>query len=265
MSHATVRTWFAVLFVCIAATNWRMATSQAQGWFDTRVAGPVVCRAEFSLNDYDGLFRDLASVQSDLTKLLLLPPAEEPIEIYLLKDKRSFGSFLQQHYPKVPFRRALFVKGNGPGRVFVYRHEELAIDVRHEATHALLHAVLPMVPLWLDEGLAEYFEVPANQRAYDNPHLSALRWDLRLGNVPRLHVLEAKRDLADLSGTDYRHAWAWTHFMLHGPTEARAELIRFLGDIRSNTPPGKLSDRLERRLPALQDRLVRHFRDWQRP
>jgi hypothetical protein len=171
---------------------------------------------------------------------------------------------MQTHYPKVPFRRALFVKGNGPGRVFVYRQDELAIDVRHEATHAMLHAVLPMVPLWLDEGLAEYFEVPANLRVNDHPHLAALRWDLRLGNVPRMHVLESKRDLAELSGTDYRHAWAWTHFMLHGPPEARDELVRFLTEIRANTPPGKLSERLERRLPGMQDRLVQHFRDWPR-
>ena len=38
--------------------------------------------------------------------------------------------------------------------------------------------------------------------------------------------------------SDYRAAWAWVHFMLHGPVEARDELVRFLADIRLGTPLG---------------------------
>jgi hypothetical protein len=247
---------FALLACC--------AVASAQGWLDQRASGPVICRADFSLEGYEGLFRDLASVQNDLVHLLAVPPAEEPIELYLFHDKRTFTNHMQKRYPKVPLRRALFVKGTGPGRVFVYRHDDLPIDVRHEGTHALLHASLPMVPLWLDEGLAEYFEVPPGERAYDNPHLGALRWDLRLGNVPRITVLEAKGDLAEMSATDYRHAWAWVHFMIHGPKEARDELVGFLGDIRMNTPPGKLSERLARQLPHPEKLLAQHFKAWRR-
>ena len=249
---------------CLVFAVWCAACAllPAQEWQDQRASGPVVCRADFPLDGYEGLFRDLASVQSDLMRTLAIPPAEEPIELYLFRDKRSFGTHMRKRYPNVPIRRALFVKGAGPGRVFVYRHDELPIDVRHEGTHALLHAALPMVPLWLDEGLAEYFEVPPADRAYGNAHLTALRWDLRLGNVPKIAHLEAKRDLADMSGTDYRHAWAWVHFMIHGPLEARDELVTFLGAIRMSTPPGKLSDHLERRLPSVEQRLVQHFKSW---
>jgi hypothetical protein len=164
----------------------------------------------------------------------------------------------------VPERRALYVKGNGPGKVFVYRHAETEIDVRHEGTHALLHAALPMVPLWLDEGLAEYFEVPPGERAYDNPHRAALGWNLRLGSVAGLKRLEAKRDLAEMSAADYRHAWAWVHFMLHGPPAARRELMAYLADIQARTPPGELSQRLERRVGEPDQRLVQHFKSWKR-
>lgn len=240
-------------------------TANAQGWLDQRASGPVVCRANFPLDGYEGLFRDLAGVQNDLVQLLAVPPAEEPIELYLFQDKRSFTNHMQKRYPKVPLRRALFVKGYGPGRVFVYRHDELPIDVRHEGTHALLHASLPMVPLWLDEGLAEYFEVPPAERAYDNPHLGALRWDLRFGRVPHLAALEAKGDLAEMTAADYRHAWAWVHFMLHGPKVAHDELVRFLGDIRMNLPPGKLSERLAHQIPQPEKLLVQHFKAWHRP
>lgn len=250
-------------FVGVLLLAW-CASTHAQGWLDQRVSGPVVCRADFSLDGYEGLFRDLAGVQNDLVRMLAVAPAEEPIELYLFQDKRTFTSYLQKRYPKVPSRRALFVKGSGPGRVFVYRHDELPIDVRHEGTHALLHASLPMVPLWLDEGLAEYFEVPPAERAYDNPHLGALRWDLRFGNSPSMTALEAKGDLAEMSATDYRHSWAWVHFMIHGPKEARDELVGFLGDIRMSIPPGKLSERLARRLPHPEKLLAQHFKTWRR-
>ena len=256
------RTSLPILLAAMLALGGHSAS--AQGWQDQRVSGPVICRADFSLQGYEGLFNDLASVQADLMRTLAVPPAEQPIELYLFRDKRTFTAHMRQRYPKVPIRRALFVKGSGPGRVFVYRHDDLPMDVRHEGTHALLHSVLPMVPLWLDEGLAEYFEVPPDDRAYNNSHLSALRWDLRLGNVPRIAHLEAKRDLTDMSATDYRHAWAWVHFMMHGPIEAREQLVQFLGDIRVSTPPGKLSDHLEHRLPGLEKRLVQHFKDWRR-
>ncbi len=253
-----------VLILCLLPAVLGSLPATAQSWRDQRASGPVVCRADFSLDGYEGLFGDLASVQNDLVRALAIPPAEEPVELYLFHDKRSFTAYMQKRYPNVPMRRALFVKGAGPGRVFVYRHDELPVDVRHEGTHALLHASLPMVPLWLDEGLAEYFEVPPEERAYGHPHLAALRWDLRLGNAPKIVHLEAKRDLADMSTTDYRHAWAWVHFMMHGPVEAREELVQFLGAIRMNTPPGKLSDHLKRRLPGIEARLAQHFKAWKR-
>jgi hypothetical protein len=257
------RNWITRVVVgALAAVSAPLA--HCQEWKDQRASGPVICRADFSLAGYEGLFHDLASVQNDLVRTLAVPPAAEPIELYLFQDKRTFSGYMQKRFPNVPFRRALFVKGAGPGRVFVYRHSELPIDVRHEGTHALLHAALPMVPLWLDVGLAEYFEVPPAERAHGNPHLNALKWDLRLGKVPKIAKLEAKGDLSDMNGTDYRHAWAWVHFMMHGPIEARDELVQFLHAIRMNTPPGKLSDLLERRLPGVEMRLVQHFKTWKK-
>ena len=121
-----------------------------------------------------------------------------------------------------------------------------------------------MVPLWLDEGLAEYFEVAAEQRAAGNPHHEALKWNLRLGRAPRLSRLESRHDLSEMTAGDYRDAWAWVHFMLHGPPEARDELVRFLADIRASAAPGQLSARLENRLPGVEGRLIEHFRTWPR-
>jgi hypothetical protein len=250
--------------VCAAIVAGLATVSRAAGWADERTTGPFVCRADFPLGEYEGLFAELAQLQLDLTRTLGVAGAREPVELYLFRSEQSYRSYLQARLPQVPFRRALFVKGNGPGRIYAYKSNDLPVDVRHESTHGLLHSVLPMVPLWLDEGLAEYFEVPEDHRAFANPHLKWTRLDVRLGRMPKLAVLESKRDLSEMTGNDYRHAWAWTHFMLHGPPEAREELLKFLADIHSNNPPGTLSERLERRLPGVDKRVAQHFKSWKR-
>jgi hypothetical protein len=235
---------------------------QAEAWADSRVAGPFVCWADFPLEGLQGLFDELARLQQELVASLAVRPAERPIELYLFSDQWSYRRFLNRYFPDVPYRRALYVQRGGNATVLAYRSRQLGVDLRHECTHALLHATLPMIPLWLDEGLAEYFELAPSDRAFGCPHLANVRWGVRLGMVPRLDKLEGKRTLEEMGGSEYRNAWAWTHFMLHGPNEAHDELVRFLADIQAQTPPGLLSDRLRLRVPDLERRFARHFRTW---
>jgi hypothetical protein len=239
------------------------AAKAAPEWADYRASGPFQCRADFPLEAYEGLFRELDALQRELTRTLGVAPASEPVEVYLFRDQATHREFMQQWYPRVPYRRALFVKSGSRGRVFAYEHADLAVDVRHESTHALLHASLPMVPLWLDEGLAEYFELPQDARAASHPHFSTLRWNLRLGILPSLESLEDRHDLADMGDLEYRFAWAWAHFMLHGPVAAHRALVQYLRDIALRRPPGRLSERLARELPDVERQLVQHFKYWE--
>jgi hypothetical protein len=236
----------------------------AQPWTDGRQARPFDCRANFPLTGLEPLLVELQELQLQLVERLCIRPAAEPIELYLFGDKASYQAFLEQHHPAAPARRAMYIKNGGPGQVFAYRSDELGTDLRHEATHALLHASLPLVPLWLDEGLAEYFEPPAPQRAYDNPHLPTLKWNLRLGLMPKLSALESKHELSDMGRREYMFAWGWAHFMLHGPVEARQELIAYFQEIQWGTPATPLGVRLARRLPGLERRYAQHFRSWAR-
>ena len=236
----------------------------AASWIDQQWVGPFHCHADFSLVPYKGLFNQLERLQFDLVRSLGIDPAQGPIDLYLFRDKQSYRDFFKQHLPKVPYRRALFVKSEGGARVFAYQHPEFSIDVRHECTHALLHAALEMVPLWLDEGLAEYFEVSEDKRPFDHPHLTAVKWNMRLGIVVPVASLEKKQSLAEMRRMEYRFSWAWVHFMLHGPPQAHRALIRFLADIQVARPPGQLSERLARRISHLDRRMVEHFKGWRR-
>lgn len=246
---------FALLAALVCASGLRAESR----WPDEKTAGPFICHADFSLTIHMGLLEEMAQMQNDLGRLLGVESPRESIHMFLFQRKATYQDYVQRYFPSVPFRQALFIKERGPGMVFAYRSRDFEVDLRHESTHALLHAALPMVPLWLDEGLAEYFEVRPERRAREHPHLGKLRWSARFGKVPEIQALEGIETLGEMGQAEYRAAWAWVHFMLHGPPEARDVLISYLADIQAHSPPGLLSDRLRRRLPDLQRQITSHF------
>lgn len=233
-------------------------------WLDRRSYGPFQCSATFPLADLDPAFRQLAQLEFELQRTLAVPPVTRHVEVLLFQNHREHTQYLRRHYPRLTQRRALYIQHAGRRAVYAYRHRDLPIDLRHECTHALLHANLEMVPLWLDEGLAEYFEMPPTERAFGHPHLTALRWNLRLGFIRQIESLEQARTLDDMGTSQYRFSWAWVHFMLHGPKIAHRTLVAFLADIRRGSPPGRLSERLRQQIPDLDQRMVQHFKHWRR-
>jgi hypothetical protein len=229
-------------------------------WVDERQAGPFIFHSTFPLNAHDQLFDDLPTLQHELRAALAVAPPREPIYVHLLANQSQHEAYVRERFPSIPYRRALFVKHAHQLNVFAYDQADLATDLRHECTHALLHSDLATLPLWLDEGLAEYFETPSADRPAGCPHLDELEWSLRLGIVVDVRALEKKRELTELTALDYRFAWAWSHFLLHGPSAGHRELTAFLTDLRRGTPAGTLSERLATATPKPTEQLLRHFR-----
>ena len=253
---------FALSTIAACATWQATNACAAEFWVDTRVVGPFVCKANFSLEKTGPLLKQLADMQKDLLMDLKIPPAKEDIELLLFRDEWTYRSYLRRNLPDIPYRRALFVKRSGLGVVLIHCGPNLGTDLRHECTHALLRASLPMLPLWLDEGLAGYYEMPPKRRAYDNPHAKNLRWNLRLSDISSVEQMETLVDFEKMQGADYRDSWAWVHFMLHGSPDAHDELVKYLAEIETGRQPGKLSLRLAKRLPDPVANCSKHHRNW---
>jgi hypothetical protein len=238
-----------------------LSSGTAADWPDARRAGPFACRADFSMQAVEPLLHDLMQLQIDLTRELGVPPAKDEIQVFLFHDRETYERYLKRQFPNLPFRRAAYIKENGQGRVFAFRSPQFEVDLRHECTHALLHASLNNVPLWLDEGLAGYFELPGDKRAFGNPHLRDIRWNVWLGIVPSMESLEKCVDVSKMGRAEYRDSWAWACFMINGPAEAHEELVNYLQDLQGqNTPPDPLSARLKTRIPELQQGFAALFK-----
>ncbi len=247
------------LFACCTSSS--IAQDNRTGrWPAEKTVGIFSCHADFPFGRDELLLAQLGDLARDVAEILGLPPAREPVHLFLFHDKETYQAYLKLHFPRIPYRRALFIKSKGPGMVFAYKGDEFEIDVRHECTHAVLHSVMSDLPLWLDEGLAEYFEVHRNDRSSNNPHLAELRRQLRAGPPPALETLEAIADFNDLGRDEYRDSFAWVHLLLHGPREAHDELVNYLAEQQAGRETELLSVRLRRRLPDLDRRFVEHFR-----
>ncbi|WP_041401635.1 DUF1570 domain-containing protein [Planctopirus limnophila] len=229
-------------------------------WKSRHEAGDLSIFAEFPLRDVQGLVDELAALQGEIEATLRLKANDQPIEIYLFASRGSYVNHVSVRVPNAVNRRALYVQGKDAGRIYAYRHREMDIDVRHEATHAILHNCLPFVPLWLDEGLAEYFEVRQAERKSQNPHHSSTKWVRRFGGRPDLVALEKKRNLTDFDGGDYRDAWSVVHFMLHGPPAARKILDEYFETISEGGVPQSFSQAFPAQLGNWGSLYAQHFR-----
>lgn len=231
-------------------------------WVDVRRAGQFRIYAEFDLDRYDSLVETIEEQRSDIAATLGLTPNENPIVVCLFSGYASYGRYVAEHAPTGARRRAVFVQKDDTGYVYVYRQPGFETDLRHELTHAILHSMLPFLPLWLDEGLAEYFEVPQQKRASGNPHQTKMKWAAKLGWKPNLVRLESRDDFSKFTAANYREAWAWVHFLLHSSDENNDLLRRYLATIQGEQLPGPFSSHLGTDPGKRQRLLLDHLKQW---
>jgi len=218
-------------------------------------ADQLVVLSDFRLNYDHPLISDLIDMRKKVGESLSLELNGPPVVVYLFPNKREYYSYLKTTYPTLPARRAYFIGTSFELAVYTYWGERVQEDLRHEFTHGLLHSTLQDVPLWLDEGLAEYFEVAGPEPgAVNSKSAQELAAAIANGWKPNLKRLESLHEVSMMNQADYREAWAWVHFMLHGSDDTRQLLVEYLQDLRTDANPGSLRERLEENVPVLTER-----------
>lgn len=153
------------------------------------------------------------------------PPPAPDIHIFLFRDRAAFQRYMQWYLPDAPLRPALFIKHGAIPMIFAYCRPELPDDLRHECTHALLHLHYDNLPLWLDEGLAEYFEhtVPP----VDNPEFQE-SGELNCPDRSICQELERITNVAQMTERHYKQAHQRVRFMLHHSPQTRGQFQQLL-------------------------------------
>lgn len=215
------------------------------------VAGQLVIHADFPLAGQHRLVRELEEMRSDVSQQLGLPISDEPVHLYLFESPARYEAFVAARFPAFPARRAFFVETDTTLSVFAAWQDRVAEDLRHETTHGYVHAVVPAVPLWLDEGIAEYFELPRSMQGRHEPHLAHLSGRIIEGTWrPDMERLEALESAGVMSQDHYAEAWCWVHWLLSTTPERRRLLEDYLADVRRDPATAPLSVRLRRLEPG---------------
>lgn len=213
--------------------------------------------SDFKIESDHTLVHELEHVREQVITELQLPPQRDSVVVYLFEDEESYRRYLEATWPGLPPRRAYFVGTPRELAVYTFWGDRILEDLRHEYTHGVLHASLMDVPLWLDEGLAEYFEVPgAITGNVNTEYAKELSESIASGWRPDVTRLEAIKEFSNMDRVDYQEAWAWVHFMLHHSPDTRSTLIEFVSELRENPNPRYLSERLTDIHPSFRDRFV---------
>ena len=149
---------------------------------------------------------------------------------------------------------------------------EMVATIIHEGTHQLMfnrgvQTRLADTPLWMNEGLAMFFEAPnlANKRGWTRPGLVFNRRLYRFRNtlqnrpansIERLLTDDARLQDPETAADGYAEAWAFNHFLLNRRSK---EYIAYLKE-HSKMPPLSTADS-EQRMAEFK----KHFGDdWEK-
>lgn len=220
----------------------------------------LLLHTDFHLPTNHRLVEDITSLRFDIAERMRLPLSEEPIHVYLFENSAEYRLYMQAAYPGLPYRRAFFQKSDTTLSVFAHWGERVAEDLRHETTHAYLHSSIPNLPLWIDEGFAEYFEVGRGRHGVNETHVRLLRDKLAKGewrpDLPRLEKLELMEEMGQV---EYAEAWLWVHFLFE--TEPyRVEFAREIArELRLSGESPNLSEYFARTGGIPNEEIVRHL------
>jgi hypothetical protein len=207
--------------------------------------GQLIFHSDFELPRDHRLVRELVDERDYVARTLGLPTTNEAIEVYLFRDQERYREYLMRNFPSVPSRRAFFLETDTRLSVYAHWSDRVGEDLRHEVAHGYLHAAMPNLPIWVDEGLAEYFEVPHAYAGLNQPHVDLLSDSFEHDNwKPNLKRLESLTESSQMGQREYAEAWSWVYFLLNSPPERREILTGYLADLRSKGSAEPISMRM---------------------
>jgi Tfp pilus assembly protein PilF len=163
-----------------------------------------------------------------------------PLLVLCPRDESSLKTLAPQFWKGKGFKPAGFFQHGWDKEYAMVRLDELRPEsyevVYHEYVHSVMHLNIRWLPLWLDEGLADFH---ANTRFEKNRiYVGAPSWRLRIlrsrspiplstflgvtPNSPYYH----DEDKADIF---YAQSWLLTHYLFFGPgMDSGRKLLRFI-------------------------------------
>jgi len=213
--------------------------SEADSWFQLQTPHFLLCShvSEKTTRDFAD---DLENFRETLARLFprLVAKSPVPVMVYLFKDPIDFQPFRRRVQGAPIEDRGYFHAGaegnyltvadaSGPGARRV---------IRHEYAHFFLHNNFARIPLWLDEGMADFlsgFRVSEQGVEIGVPILEHLAWLSTHAQAPPSHIFRfsqeaLKSDAPGERAAFYAQSWALVHCLIHGQPASLGLLSDFV-------------------------------------
>lgn len=191
-----------------------------------------------------------------------------PVRIRIFGNKRRFMSYQEDLSPVVsevgfysPVHNEAVVNGDRD-------KNEVIATIYHEANHSILTQKAPELPLWFNEGLAEYFEriIPEGESVtvgHQDARYFKLKQDLKSRKIPALKSYLASWDSAwkrgGMAQDDARSvAWSLVHYLM-STQEGQDTVIRILRE-KNKDPSVSSVEIIDKYYPGGLDKLETNWR-----
>lgn len=176
-----------------------------------------------------------------VTKLKVRSPL--PMRVYIFGDRRSFDQYCQAAIGRSDNLSGVFLADRDGNHVLIAGSSK-GVDrvVYHELTHYFLrNTISSHVPLWFNEGLAEFYSTfSAGKDTVDVglPVGGHIAWLHNETLIPLKDLFAINHDSKEYhegnrQGVFYAESWALVHYLMIGNPERRDQLGTYVGLIAS--------------------------------
>ncbi len=192
----------------------------------------------------------LESVRAAMREVLEGRATESPVPVYgvFFRDAAGLAPYAWRSTTGDMRQTGFFAAGEGLAFLAATADEdggEARRTALHEYAHHVVHLDWSRIPLWLNEGLAEYFstcELRDGEAVLGAPPPAHPRWIAAHGLLPLRAIAattvdETKTGEAARVGAVYAESWAFVHFLMHdAEVDRRAQLRRVLALCAAGRP-----------------------------
>jgi tetratricopeptide (TPR) repeat protein len=240
---------FVVLLVLIAVFAVTPQTSSAAGWTRLRsphftVEGDVAPRELLSVARRLEQFREVIGRTFPSARLV----TSSPVTVLVFSRENDFKEIVPLFEGK-PVKLAGYAAyspiGESISICLEFREQAYSITY-HEYAHLLISNAIQGLPLWLQEGLAEYYgtlEITEDGlRAVLGRPVAEGKFSLLGGRLlPMSELLAAGHDsklynVGDDRGLFYAQSWGLVHYLLHGNPDRKRQFGEFVGRLAAGVP-----------------------------
>jgi tetratricopeptide (TPR) repeat protein len=180
-----------------------------------------------------------ALLQTALPKLKVDPGS--PLDVFAAKDSSSLKALLPLRQEKGAIQPAGIFMAGPESNTVVLRTDATGDQgyhvIYHEYVHMVMHLNFRRLPLWLDEGLAEFFGyagISDGTSSLGDPSPEQLQHLQTASLIPLTTLMSVTHDSPyyrqqDKAPTFYAQSWALTHYLMVGDKQAHSkQLLEFV-------------------------------------